>query len=173
MLSTHLSLSARAQALLPPLAAVLTLVTASVIVDVVVVRLPIRPGDVQWRFQTVNLFLSSGPQLSLMLGFIAAVGVFGGFRGVVRGAAIAAIILAILLLVLTPLFGLDVLEMRRQVPVDTKRTFDLVTLKTAGFSVLFALADLWVGRRGILVSKKDDDAERRGTTERGVLVGQE
>lgn len=173
MLPTHVSLSARVQALLPPVVVVLALVTVSVIVDIVVVRLPIRPGDVQWRFQTVNLFLSSGPQLSLLLGLIAVVGVFGGSRGAVRSAAIAAVALAILLLVLTPLFGLDVLEIRRQVPVDSRRSFDLVTLKTAGFSVLFALADLWTGRRGLLVSKKDDDEDRRGTAERGVLVAQD
>lgn len=163
-------MSARVQALMPPLVAVLTLVAFSVIVDIFAVRFPPHFGETQWRFQTVNLFLSAGPQLSLVLGIIAVVGIFGGYRGAVRGAAIAALVLAVLLVVLTPLFGLDVLEIRRQVSLDNKRTFDLVTLKTAVFSVAFAVVDFWAGRRGLQVSQPDADEDLRATTGRGTLV---
>lgn len=165
--------SARVQALIPPLVAVLTLVTLSVLVDILAVRLPPHFGDTQWRFQTINLFLSAGPQLSLVLGIIAVTGIFGGYRGAVRGAAIAALVLAVLLVVLTPLFALDVLEIRRQVPLDNKRTFDMVTMKTAAFSIAFGLADFWAGRVGMKVSSKEAGEDVRETAGRGTLVGSE
>lgn len=165
--------SVRVQALIPPLVAVLTLVTLSVLVDIVAVRLPPHFGDTQWRFQTINLFLSAGPQLSLVLGIIAVTGIFGGYRVAVRGAALGALVLAVLLIVLTPLFALDVLEIRRQVPVDNKRTFDLVTMKTAAFSIAFAVADFWAGRRGLKVSSRESGEAMRETAGRGTLVASE
>lgn len=165
--------SSRVQSLMLPLVAVLTLVALSVLVDILAVRLPPHFGQTQWRFQTINLFLSAGPQLSLVLAIIASVGIFGGHRWAVRGAAIGAVVLAVLLIGLMPLFGLDMLEIRRQVPLDNKHTFDLVTLKTGAFSVMFAAVNFWAGRLGIRASAREPGEDLRENTGRGTLVASE
>jgi hypothetical protein len=173
MTSPRPSTGSRTLALMPPLVAVLTLVAASVLVDIMVVRWPLRMGDVQWRYQTFNLVLSAGPQLSLVLAIIAIVGVIGGFRAAVSWAGIAAAIVGILLLLLTPLFLLDVLQLRRQVPIDSKLTFGLVAMKTAGFSILFAVVDLWTAQRAVSLARRSKEDGERGALGRGVLVAQD
>lgn len=172
MMSTSPTLSARAQALIPALIALLVVVTLSPFADVIVPRMPLQLGDPQPRFALFGLLLASAPQVTLLLVVMAAVGLYGGYRLGVRIAAIFAIVTAIVYALLVPFFGLDFLQVRRLVNVEAKSAFDLAAMKTGAFAALMVPLLLWCGWLALQASKKDETATKR-TKGQGLVVGQE
>ena len=162
--------SQRVQTFFPVLIAVIAVIGISLCGDVVVGMLPIRTGDVQWRFVVFGGILGMAPQVAMLLMLVNGIAILGGVRGAVRAAAVVAIVVAVVLIVLVPFFGLDFLTFRRMVPEASKRRTDFTTLKTALFGGWFALMFIWVGIRGWQLSKKEEQP-RRAEGE-GLVVGQ-
>ena len=134
MQSSTPMLSLRAHTVISAALAVLVVVTLSPLADVLVPALPVATGEVRWRFQVFGTVLAALPQLAFLLAAITAVGIFGGRRVAVRGAAIAALVLALVAGLLLVPFALDFLDMRRLVPVDRKNNFDMAAMKTGALA---------------------------------------
>lgn len=171
MQSSTPMLSLRAHTVISAALAVLVVVALSPLADVLVPALPVSTGEVRWRFQVFGTMLAALPQLALLLAAITAVGIFGGRRVAVRGAAIAALLLALVAALLLVPFALDFLDMRRLVPVDRKNNFDMAAMKTGAFGGLFALVLAYLGWKGIQGSVKEKTTERKQG--QGLVVGQE
>jgi len=164
-------LSVRANTVISAALAVLTVVTLSPLADVLVPALPVATGEVRWRFQVFGTMLAALPQLAFLLAAITAVGILGGRRMAVRGAAISALVLALVAAFLLVPFALDFLDMRRLVPLDRKGNFDMAAMKTGLFGGLFALVLAYMGWRGLQGSVKEKTTERKQG--QGLVVGQE
>lgn len=172
MLSTAPStLSARAQAIVPALLVLLAVVAISPLADVLVPNFPPRTGELQWRFRAFGMYLAAMPQMALILAVIIGVGLHTAHRGAVRAASILALLLAVIALPLLAFFALDFIQMRRIVPLDSRRTFDLAAMKTGFFAGLFGLVLIWVGFRAFQASVLEK-SERRSKGQ-GLVVGQE
>ncbi|MDX2260975.1 MAG: hypothetical protein SFU84_04660 [Gemmatimonadales bacterium] len=171
MQSSTPMLSLRAHTVISAALAVLVVVTLSPLADVLVPALPVATGEVRWRFQVFGTVLAALPQLAFLLAAITAVGIFGGRRVAVRGAAIAALVLALVAGLLLVPFALDFLDMRRLVPVDRKNNFDMAAMKTGAFGGLFTLALAYLGWKGMQGSVKEKTTERKQG--QGLVVGQE
>lgn len=170
MMSATPPLSARAQAVIAAVIAVLAVAALSPLADALVPALPLATGEVRWRFQVFGTFLAALPQLALLLAAIAGFGTIAGHRVGVRAASVAAVLLAVVALAMLPIFGLDFLEMRRLVPIDRKATFDLATMKTGLFGGLFFLVLIYLGWLSFKASVKEKSNERKEG--QGLIVGQ-
>jgi hypothetical protein len=171
MQSSTPMLSLRANTVISAALAVLVVVALSPLADVLVPALPLATGEVRWRFQVFGTVLAALPQLAFVLAAITAVGIFGGRRMAVRGAAIAALVLAVVAGLLLVPFALDFLDMRRLVAMDRKNNFDMAAMKTGAFGGFFTLALFYLGWRGLQGSVKEKTTERKQG--QGLIVGQE
>lgn len=171
MQSSSPMLSLRAHAVISAALAVLVVAALSPLADVLVPALPLATGEVRWRFQVFGTVLAALPQLGFLLAAITAVGILGGRRVAVRGAAIAAIVLALVSALLLIPFALDFLDMRRLVPLDRKNNFDMAAMKTGAFGGLFTLVLAYLGWMGLQGSTKEKTTERKQG--QGLIVGQE
>lgn len=163
-------LPAKIQGLLPALVAVLIVVAVSAAADLAVAVFPLQFGDIGWRFRFAGLFMATAPQVAMLLVLFLTVGILGGLRGAVRGVAIAALLLGVLYIVLLPVFGLDALQMRRQVPEPSKQRFMYAAAKTGAFSAWFGLMFIWAGVKCMGASKRIDGIDRNDG--RDLVVGQ-
>lgn len=95
--------------------------------DTVVGTLPLRAGDVAWRFGAAGLFSRAimTPLLGLFL--CAAIAAALDHRRVIRVVAVMSGVTALLLMGVVGLFMLDALQMRSQVRPDAKPAFDTAT----------------------------------------------
>jgi hypothetical protein len=162
--------SQRVQALFPLLIAVVAVVGISLLGDLTVGMLPVRAGDVQWRFVVFGGVLGLLPQVAILLLIADGIAILGGIRGALRGASLIALIMAGLVIVLLPFFLLDFLTFRRMIPEANKHRTDMTTLKTALFGGWFALMFIWLGIRGWQVGKKEEQVKR--AEGEGLIVGQ-
>jgi hypothetical protein len=96
--------------------------------DAVMSAMPLRPGDVGWRFGFEGLMSRAimTPMLGLLIVLVCATAF--EHRRVVRVVAILAAVAAASSLILIVFFALDALTLRRQVRPDTLRAFDLASL---------------------------------------------
>ncbi|MGH7522804.1 MAG: hypothetical protein ACREK8_00670 [Gemmatimonadales bacterium] len=159
----------RVRVLFPVLIAIVAVVGLSLAGDLLLVILPIRGGDVQWRFLVLGTFLGLAPQLAILLVVAMGVAIVGAMHGVIRVTAAMAFVLAIVVIVMMPFFLLDFLTMRRMVNEANKQRTDLTTLKTALFGGWIALMFLWVGIRGWQAGRRDEVAQR--VQGEGLVVG--
>jgi chromate transport protein ChrA len=166
-------LSARADAVLPVLAAVLAALILSAFVDVGVTALATGAVGVQFRFQVVGVFFACVPPAVTLLVVMAGLAILGGQRNILRGASIAALAIAVIVLVLVPVFGLDLLQFRHTVSQANLRGFTLAALKTVGSAILVAALAGWAGWRGIQASGKSGGGGSRKKGGQGLVVGQE
>jgi hypothetical protein len=162
--------SQRVQALFPVLIAIVVVVGFSLFGDLLVGMLPMRAGDVQWRFVVFGGILGLSPQVAMLLLIANGIAILGGIRGALRGASVVAFVMAGLLIVLLPFFLLDFLTFRRMIPEANKHRTDMTTLKTALFGGWFALMFIWIGIRGWQVGKKEEQVKR--AEGEGLVVGQ-
>jgi hypothetical protein len=97
----------------------------------VLVVLPVRAGEVSWRFGATGLLSRAliTPLLGILL--VLAAALLLDHRRVLRVIAIISAVGALVLAGLIALFVLDALQMRAQVPPEAKTSFDLATISSA------------------------------------------
>jgi hypothetical protein len=167
------TVSSRSQLLAPALTALLVIFALSPFADILISRWPLQLGEAQPRFQIFGLLFAAGPQATVSLVLLTIVGLIGGRRLVVRGAAIAGIVLAICYLVLMPFFALDFFEVIRLVNQATKRTFELSVLKTTGVALVLIPLWAWAGLIGIRVTGRPPASGRQREAGDGLFVAQD
>lgn len=174
MLSTGTTLSAKAQALIPALVSLLVVTTLSPFADVILPRMPVHLGEVQVRFQVFGLLLAAAPQVALLLVLTAATSLFGGYRLGLRIAAGLSVVAAVIYVILTPLFALDFLTMRRQVNQTALAGFDTAAIKTGATAFLLALLLIWMATLAFKAAVNEDAAPGKPRVKgQGLVVGQD
>jgi hypothetical protein len=159
----------RVQTLTPALIAVLVVATLQPLAVITTAQLPLRFGEVTWRFQTLTIFLGAAPPVSFGLALIAIVGLFGARYRAVRGAAIGALLLGAALIPVLILDGLDFLQVRRLVGADKMHAFQLNMLQSAGVGIILVPLLFWLGWSGLQAGRKAPAARSEDT----LVVGQE
>lgn len=170
MAQPPLAPATRIEILTPAILAVLVVIAAITLSTVVAAALPVRIGEAQWRFQTLAVFLSAGPQLALLLMLIAGLAVLGRRRATVQTTAIVTIVLAVLLALAVPFFGLDFLTQRHLQSQLRLGAFDREGLRLAGSTAVLVPLLVWAGVRGLAAGRKDPSSEH--DVERGIAVTQ-
>ena len=127
--------------------------------ETVLVVLPIRAGEVGWRFGATGLLSRAlmTPLLGILL--MLAVALLLGHRRVLRVISVFCTVGALILAGLVVLFLLDALQMRVQVRPEAKTSFDLATLSSAfkhvvvvALLAVFARAG-WKGSRAMAAKR--------------------
>lgn len=144
----------RVETLAPALVAVMVIAILQPLVVIITTMQPMLPGEATWRVQVLALLLGAAPQISVGIAFIAMVGLFGERYRPVRGAAIGAIVLGVVLIPVIIFYGLDTIEIRRMVPYERLRSFQLNAIQAAGVGVILVPVLLWLGWRGLRAGKK-------------------
>lgn len=144
--------------------AVAALLIAIPMADTVLAVLPLRPGEVAWRFGALGLG-SQAVMTPLLGGLLALVtaAVFEHRRGV-RTLQILAVLAAVLLLAASVLFVLDAAQTRASIRATAKGVFDKASVVAlvkyfvgVAVSVAFALAGQRViGRMGAHAASDSD-----------------
>ena len=107
--------------------------------------LPWRPGQIQWRYGAVGLV--SGFLMTTVLGaaMVAGLAAWFGHRWIQRITGILWLISGGLLVLACAGFMLDMLQLRAEVPVEQRWTFDVAGIKAALKNLAGAAALLWLG----------------------------
>jgi hypothetical protein len=150
--------------------AVLSIVGLSLVADFLTTVLPLRAGDVQWRFQAEGMVLNAAPQWALILLLVLAVGLYGERFGALKAGAILCLGLALILAVLLPFFALDFLTVRHLQPQSRLSAFQRVGLRLAGIGALMVPALVWAGWRAWAAARLGLRRDERGGA--GLVVGQ-
>lgn len=159
-----------AEALIAPLYLLAFLLVATPLMDFVTSILPLRVGDIEWRFASVGLL--SGFLLTPLLGIALAVGVahLGGHLRFQRLLAILNIVVAVVCVALQVFFVLDIFQLRAAVQAEAADAFQSAALKAVIKHVSFFLTLGYLGWRGLRISRWGRPAEAR-RQQAAVVVG--
>jgi hypothetical protein len=119
------------------------------LMEYLLVSMPYRLGNTQWRFGAVGLFVNSfafSPLLGLALALFASVQL--GHRRTARVFSVLAIIAGVGILLALPLFLLDFLQVRAGVNPQAKLAFTLTSTKAAISGVIMGVTGLALGIAG-------------------------
>lgn len=139
--------SDRLNALATPSYVIAAILIVIPLVDTALALLPLRPGELAWRFGALGLGSQAlmTPLLGGLLALVTAT-VFGHRRGL-RVVQIVAWLAAVLLVVAIALFLLDAIQMRASVRPEVKGAFDKASAVAlvkyfvgAAIAVIFAMA---------------------------------
>lgn len=139
-----------AEALVEPLYLLAFFLVATPAMDFVSSIVPLRPGDIQWRFASVGLL--SGFLLTPLLGITIAMGVasFAEHLRFQRILAVVNLTLAVAFLVLMVFFLLDIFQLRAAVQEEAEAAFSSAAtkavLKHCSFIVMIGVLG-WRGWR--------------------------
>ena len=147
------SSSENADALIAPAYLVAFLLVATPAMDFVTSIVPMRLGDIEWRFASVGLL--SGFLLTPLLGIMAAmwVAAIAGHGTLQRAIAIANMVVGGLFALLLVFFLLDVLQLRGVVQPEAKSAFESAASKAVVKHATFVFTMLYLGWRGLRVAK--------------------
>ncbi len=150
--------SERADALIAPAYFVAFLLVATPAMDFVTSILPLRFGDIEWRFASVGLL--SGFLLTPLLGVILAMGVaaYAEHMLLQRVLAILNLVAGVVFAILFAFFVLDILQLRSVVQAEAKPAFESAASKAIVKHLSFVAAALVMGWRGMRASAKNDMA---------------
>ena len=143
--------------------------------DVLGAIVPIRFGNIQWRF---GMVISVAPSIMVQAASLGATAVFAvlwGHRGTLRTLAIFAITLAVLYAVMAMMFGIDILQLRTAIPSGRRDAFYIMVAKCltqsvagAGTLAVMGMGAWRVTRVKVVDSKKESErAARALVTSRG------
>lgn len=157
------------EALIAPLYLVAILLVATPAMDFATSIIPIRLGDIEWRFASVGLL--SGFLLTPLLGVALAMGVaqFGGHLRFQRILAVLNLLVTVAFAILLVFFLLDVLQLQGSVPAESKPAFASAALKALIKHACFIVALAFLAWRGMRVSRWSSPDKRRGPA--SVVVG--
>lgn len=160
---------AGAEALIAPLYLVAFLLVATPVMDFATSIVPLRLGDIEWRFASVGLL--SGFLLTPLLGLALATGVaqFGGHLRLQRMLAILNLVVTIAFAALLVLFLLDVVQLQGGVQAEAKAAFSSAALKALIKHACFIVSLGFLAWRGLRVSRWSSPGARRGPA--SVIVG--
>lgn len=114
----------------------------------VTVLFPLRVGNPEWEFGTVNAFLDSLPLLVIGLSLLAAFGVARGHPWLARAAGAMFIILALIVLAGALLYATVVpqaLNLRNYSRIEMLTAVKKAITKAAFQSAVYPIGFLWVG----------------------------
>lgn len=155
----------------PVLTGLALLLLASVAGDILAGALGSTAIGAPRRFGLLGSTAAAAPQVLVAVALLLVAGWLADSRGILRLAAVVALAYGIIAIVIAPLFALDWLQVRRTVPQDRVRGFDLSSGKTVVFSVATGLALVWSGVRGWLASPEAKSARRE--VGEGLVVGRD
>lgn len=159
-----------AEALIAPAYLLAVLLVATPIMDFVTSIVPLRLGDIEWRFASVGLL--SGFLLTPLLGIALAIGAahLGGHLRFQRLLAVVNLVVAVSCIGLLVFFVLDIFQLKAAVQPEAAQAFESAALKAVIKHVSFALTLGFLGWRGIRVSRWGAPAESR-RPQAAVIVG--
>jgi len=159
-----------AEALIAPLYLLAFLLVATPLMDFVTSIVPLRPGDIEWRFASVGLL--SGFLLTPLLGVALAIGAahLGGHLRFQRVLAIVNLVVAASCIGLLVFFVLDIFQLKVAVQPEAAEAFKSAALKAVIKHVSFFLTLGFLGWRGIRISRWGTPAEAR-RPQAAVIVG--
>ncbi len=164
--------SSRGRTVVGVLLPVAFLLIASPLADLVAAFLPVRPGEVSWRFGAYGLVTNA--LVTMILG-LAIIMVVNGFRQGRRAIALTATVCAVLALFLIggfALFVLDYLQLRQAVGVAARGPYDSAAFKAMIVAVLEAGVLVSMAIAGFRASGITDAARGRRHRKRAGLVVQ-
>lgn len=164
-------LTARSQTLVSAALVAMAVMGFLPFLEVYAVRAPLRFAELPWRYDTMGILLSTGPNLVILLGIIGVIGAVVGYRRAVRFVAIVLGVVAIVNVILAPLLLLDYFQMRRLVAQTRAPVFKAQFVKTLLASAGVAAVSAWVALRGWQASESESAGHRR-TKGEGLVVGQ-
>ena len=150
-----------AEGLVAPLYFVALLLVATPSLDFITSVLPLRPGNIEWRFATVGLL--SGFVLTPLLGIILAIltAAWAEHMKFQRIVAIVNAALTVVFAVVIVLFLLDIVQLRGVVQAEAKPAFEGAAFKAVLKHVSFVIATGWLALRGFQASRWSVQESRR------------
>lgn len=148
------------------------LLIASPLADLLAALLPMRPGEVSWRFGAYGLLTNA--LVTPILG-LAIIEVVSGLRHQRRATAAIAVVCGLLALLLVggfALFVLDYVQLRQAVGIAARGPYDSAAIKAMIVAGLEAAVLLWLAIAGFRASGVADAAKGRRHRERVGLVVQ-
>ncbi|MCC6769865.1 MAG: hypothetical protein IT360_01530 [Gemmatimonadaceae bacterium] len=157
------------EALMPPLYFVALLLVATPLMDFVTSILPLRTGDIEWRFASVGLL--SGFLLTPLLGVALAMAVahIATHRRFQRVMAVLNLAIAAIFVVLLLFFLLDIFQLRSAVEPEAAEAFAGAASKAVIKHASFIVALGMLGWGGLRVSRWSVPEPRR--KQAAVIVG--
>lgn len=110
--------------------------------ETIVAVLPLRAGEVSWRFGAMGLFSRALMTPALGLTLFLLVALMYQQRALVRGVMVLSLLAALLLIAAIPIFLLDFMQMRSQVRAEALATFDVATAFALAKIVAFAVVSI-------------------------------
>lgn len=134
-----------------PVYSMALLMIATPLGETLMVALPIRVSQVGWRFGTTGLL--SRALMTPLLGVLLALGIalLLEHRAMLRVLMVLSSVGAFVLAGMIGLFLMDGVQMRVQVPMESRSAFDFATLSSAlkhGAAVIVLGIFAWSARRG-------------------------
>lgn len=170
MTGLGLELTQRQRTLLSALYPVLLLFILNPVMELVANSWPLNFGDTRWRFGFLGAILSALLPILVGLALVALVSSMLGHRGVIRAVAIAGLLVTATLIGAGLLFGLDALQVRGMVRINTRDLFDATTFKTLLMTALLVPVTGWLAIKSWEVSRGGKTADREPKA--GLVVGQ-
>jgi len=128
----------------------LVLVLPPMLEYLIVLSAPYQPGNTQWRFGAVGLFVNSfafSPLLGVTLAIFTALQL--GHVKTSKALSILAIVGGVGVLLSLPLFLLDFLQVRAGVAEQAKRAFTITSVKATISGLIVAATGIAVGIGGL------------------------
>jgi hypothetical protein len=156
-------------ALIGPLYLIALLLIGTPLMDFVSSVLPLRPGELQWRFASVGLL--SGFLLTPLLGIVLALGVaiYADHARFIRLLSAFNVGVAVLFVIVLGAFALDILQLRSVVQAEAKAAFEAAAVKAVVKHGCFIVALGWLGIRGFRASRWALPVPKR--TPSSIIVG--
>lgn len=128
--------------------------------DVLLTTLPLRAGDVAWRFGAAGAL--SGNLLLPLLGLALLIGValVADRPRILKVLTISAGLTAALMLGIVLMFALDSVQLRGRVPLASRSAFDVASLVGLLKFALTGVAAFSVARAGRLATRREHDRSR-------------
>ncbi len=160
-----------ADVLIGPLYGVSLLLVATPVFDFVTSVLPLRAGNIEWRFATIGLL--SGFLLTPLLGYIIAMlaAQIGGHRLVQRVLAACAFVFSGILALMLVAFVLDILQLRSVVQAEASAAFQGASIKALVKHVSVLVVLPWLALRGLKLAKPDPTTAPRKKRGAAIIVG--
>lgn len=138
--------------------------------DLVATVWPLKPGELQWRFGFLGLFLGRMAPL-LMADLLIIMGAIGmGHRLFLRLWGVLHIVLTVVLLGILGLFVLDALQVRTLVPPDGTRRLLFASGRAFGAGLMLAVVSVVIAVAGLRTGKPERTV-RGGTAADALIVG--
>ena len=166
-------MSSRGRTVVGVLLPVALLLIASPAADLVAALLPMRPGEVSWRFGAYGLITNT--LVTPILG-LAIILVVSDYRESSRGIAISAGVAAAVALVLIfgfALFVLDYIQLRQAVGRAARGPYDSAAFKAMLIAALEAGVLLWMAVTGFRARAADPGQGHRRRERVGLVVQME